>query len=130
VLVVIGALAYFGVLNPGKLLPRKCQFAQGLVCTDHKVTSSGVTLRINNGLGNDIEVTGITFTADNGIDACTGDITDVTLVAGDEQEISLSTCTIASSTGTRIKGDLSLTYKNLQTSVTHTISGVLVTDVE
>ncbi len=35
VLITIGALAYFGVLNPTILLPEKCTFQAGLQCNNH-----------------------------------------------------------------------------------------------
>ena len=44
VLVVIAALAYFGVLSPAKLLPGKCQFQIGILCKDF--TASGDELEI------------------------------------------------------------------------------------
>ena len=34
-LVMIGALAYFGVINPNRFLPEKCIASQGFSCTDH-----------------------------------------------------------------------------------------------
>lgn len=47
VLVVIAALAYFGVLNPAKLLPGRCMFQVGVDCEDYVASSnpfiSGIT---------------------------------------------------------------------------------------
>ena len=40
VLVVIGALSYFGVLSPSTLLPEKCTFPVSVSCTDHTVVGS------------------------------------------------------------------------------------------
>ncbi len=34
ILVAIGALAYFGVINPNKLLPERCQFQQEMACKE------------------------------------------------------------------------------------------------
>lgn len=60
VLVVIGALAYFGVLSPQKLLPDKCTFPPGLVCEDYSVSATdGVKLVLSNGLGKTIAITGV-----------------------------------------------------------------------
>ncbi len=56
VLVVIGALAYFGVLSPSTLLPEKCTFPVSLSCTDHRVTASGVTIILQNGAGRDMTI--------------------------------------------------------------------------
>ncbi len=64
VLVVIGALAYFGVLNPESLLPEKCTLPIGLYCEDHNVRSDTgtITLRIQNGMGRGIVITGVEVT--------------------------------------------------------------------
>jgi hypothetical protein len=63
VLVVIAALAVFGMLNPGKYLPAKCDIAPGIQCltygatTDKESISTGdndadiVTIVAKNGLG-------------------------------------------------------------------------------
>lgn len=48
VLVVIGALAYFGVLNPQNLLPERCELQQGFYCKDYRVVAvTGTTDWIN-----------------------------------------------------------------------------------
>src|SRR3989338_8170279 len=67
VLVVIGALAYFGVLNPSILLPEKCTFGAGLGCQDFLITSesgaaNSVALVLENGLGSSINVQKVTLT--------------------------------------------------------------------
>ncbi len=69
VLVVIGALAYFGVLNPSALLPEKCTLPPGLSCQDYLVSSTGgVTLNLQNGFGEQITITGINVTSvDSGL---------------------------------------------------------------
>ncbi|HIH91965.1 TPA: hypothetical protein HA281_04120 [Candidatus Woesearchaeota archaeon] len=54
VLIAIGALAYFGVLSPSKVLPRKCVVEAGIACTDFKVQGDSVTLVLRNGKGEDI----------------------------------------------------------------------------
>ena len=62
VLVAVGALAYFGVLSPDRFLPSKCTLSAGLACVDHKVANDAVTasggkiqFRITNSLGYDID---------------------------------------------------------------------------
>ncbi len=56
VLVVIGALAYFGVLSPSTLLPEKCTFPVSVNCIDHTVTASSVQLILLNGAGRDMKI--------------------------------------------------------------------------
>ncbi len=59
VLVVIGALAYFGVLSPATLLPEKCTFPVSISCTDHTVTSTYIALVLQNGAGRDMTIRGV-----------------------------------------------------------------------
>ncbi len=40
ILVMIGALAYFGVLNPGGLLPSRCTFSPEIACLEHRITAN------------------------------------------------------------------------------------------
>ncbi|MFH1591316.1 MAG: hypothetical protein ABIC95_05315, partial [archaeon] len=132
VLIVIGALAYFGVLNPQQFLPQKCQFSQGLVCQDHKIDGGdGVMyIRVNNGLGNDIIIWGLNFTSDNNLVLCgNSTFAPFTLNAGKENTMSVY-CGIGVSNGSRVKGDLRLEYQDLQTNFNHTIMGTLLSDVE
>ena len=53
VLIAIGALAFFGVLNPSKFLPSQCILGPGLACEDFKVDGSSEKIFINvrNGMG-------------------------------------------------------------------------------
>lgn len=59
-LIAIGALAYFGFLNPSNLLPSKCDFGKQLECVEYRITSDGnVNLRLRNNFGKDIELTDV-----------------------------------------------------------------------
>ena len=60
VLVAIAALAYFGVLSPERFLPEKCTFPPGIACTDFTVSSTGMSLVLQNSLGQDITVATVT----------------------------------------------------------------------
>jgi len=60
VLIVIGALAYFGFLNPTNLLPNKCDFGKQLECVEYRITSNGsVDLMLRNNFGKDINITDV-----------------------------------------------------------------------
>lgn len=57
VLLTGGALAYYGVINPGKFfLPSMCIFEPGISCPDFMIDSStkNVYLRLRNGFGKDL----------------------------------------------------------------------------
>lgn len=61
VLIAIAALAFFGLLNPSRFLPEKCELAPGLTCMDHSAAqltrdtsdpdTAKITLLVNNGIG-------------------------------------------------------------------------------
>lgn len=51
VMVALGALAYFGVLNPSRVLPERCIFGNGLNCQDSLLTSKAVNVSLLNGMG-------------------------------------------------------------------------------
>lgn len=52
VLIAIGALAYFGVLNPKGILPKACIIGPGFNCDDFIVRSDGTgTFVLRNGVG-------------------------------------------------------------------------------
>jgi hypothetical protein len=56
ILVMIGALAYFGVLNPSKMLPDRCIFSPEIQCVESKVVGNQsnngmLRFRITNNIG-------------------------------------------------------------------------------
>ena len=53
VLVAIGALAFFGVLNPGQFLPDQCTLFSGMSCTSYfaDISDDQIKLTFQNGLG-------------------------------------------------------------------------------
>ena len=64
VLVVIGALSYFGVLSPSTLLPEKCTFPVSVSCSDHQVTASTVVFVLQNGAGRDMRINRISASSE------------------------------------------------------------------
>jgi hypothetical protein len=58
ILVMIGALAYFGVLNPGGILPGRCTMSPEVTCLEYEIvaedsaTNAGIVrFRVRNNLG-------------------------------------------------------------------------------
>lgn len=120
VLVVIGALAYFGVLNPQNLLPEKCTLPMGLYCKDHLIkegTPGSILFRLENGMGQgimirDINITGEVLsgcdTNDKTADTYNG-ITGWHLANGDSDTVTI-TCTSVASFSGKAKGDITIIY--------------------
>lgn len=94
ILVMIGALAYFGVLNPSKMLPDRCMFSTEIQCVESKVVGdqggNGVLMfRVRNNLGSmasfSFGATDFTYNSqatncvvtDNGIDIRSGSIIEI-----------------------------------------------------
>ena len=102
VIVAIAALAYFGVLSPGKYLPEKCVPAAGIGCMSFKATTTGVDLILQNALGKDITVTDINLE-----DAGCNDTFTTTVVNGESATFAL-TCALTS--GSKINSDMVITY--------------------
>ncbi|MBI4438701.1 hypothetical protein HY640_02105 [Candidatus Woesearchaeota archaeon] len=75
VLIVIGALAYFGILSPDTLLPEKCTLPVQMSCKDHRITDTVVAgsdsfrLELQNGAGKDILLRNVNVTSSDGITA-------------------------------------------------------------
>jgi len=61
VIIVIAALAVFGLLNPNRFLPEKCEFGPGITCIDFNAVTDDTS--ISNGDGADL----ITMVLNNGL---------------------------------------------------------------
>ncbi|MFC1730251.1 hypothetical protein ACFL6I_07920 [candidate division KSB1 bacterium] len=113
VLVVIGALAYFGVLDPAKLLPDKCTATAGFSCADYTFLPAGPKVKLVNGMGQSITVTSaiVTPQAD---DPCTADLisTDTVVSAGGTLDL-VSDCTATDgqfTVGDKGKASIEISY--------------------
>ena len=120
VLVVIGALAYFGVLSPKKLLPDKCLFGPGIgTCNDYMATGTTLTLELTNGFGETLTL--VSEVADGGY--CTaaagGDTTDWT--SGSEKTFTFTCADMPA--GDKTNEEVTITYTKAGGTLTHTISG-------
>ena len=67
ILLMIGALAYFGVLSPSKLLPNRCNFGPEFPCLSYQISATGGTfrLRLKNGAGEAINVESISLSTES-----------------------------------------------------------------
>ena len=71
ILIMMSALAYFGVLNPSKLLPDRCNFGSEIRCNKNlmiinNAASPGntIVMRLANNFGTPVTVTSATVTTD------------------------------------------------------------------
>ena len=148
VLVVIGALAYFGVLNPNILVPEKCTMATGLSCKDYKISGSSVFLYFENGMGKTIEVTNVSvLNPQDSLPICTDDAkgddsgttitlngtsgNEVPIVNGGGTNFSISGCTFTNA-GRKEKVNLEVTYyfADSTSDFSHVVTGELLATVQ
>ena len=122
VLVAIGALASFGVLDPGKFLPNRCLIAQGIACIDHKATATSLVISVKNSLGHDVTVDAVKA------QACTALGSQGTLVNGATNPTTYTLTCVNS--GSKYNGQVNITYTNPDTSQQHNAEGQVTTRVE
>ena len=116
ILVMIGALSYFGVLNPTNLLPDRCTVPTGLGCVDYRLTDGGdFGMVIRNNAGERMESLNITALSSNVFEYNASDCgaSATTTSLGNNEEVQL-TCTISDSgsleTGDKVRIDVSGEY--------------------
>jgi len=136
VLVMVGALAYFGVLNPQNLVSDRCTSPPGFSCIDYQVNSGSTTLKLRNMQGQTINVAGsLLFSKSDATSVeCTGasnvlDGAEFTLYCSG---IMYNYQTNSFVSGEKIKADIGVTYyktmsgssysKTVQTSLVSTYS--------
>lgn len=144
VLVVVGALAYFGVLDPTKLLPDKCNFPAGFYCTDHRAESGKIQFLLQNGLGKDVVIYSIIVneTSASPLQQC---IIDADVLTADgktlangasdtfvlEKHATGTSCIGTITGGSKYKYDIIVTYKFVGAGTfEHTMQGELFTKIE
>ncbi len=62
ILILIAAIAYFGILRPQRILPDRCNFNVGFDCQAYSFDRTGtLNLRLKNGIGHVVDLTGISL---------------------------------------------------------------------
>ncbi|MBN2422559.1 hypothetical protein JXB41_04990 [Candidatus Woesearchaeota archaeon] len=141
VIAAIAALAYFGVLDPGRMLPQKCNFAAGTDCVETPsidATADTVTVALKNSLGSSIvinvdspganstgdcdadDISQIVYTAEGGSPTTytTGNVT----VANRGSFVITFDCASDLSTG-RFSDDITFTYTSADSGMEHKAVG-------
>ncbi len=128
ILIAIGALVYFGVSKPEKLLPEECIIStgSGLLCKEFASSSATdtITLRIKNLLADDVWVDSVTL----GSPICAFSIPDTLISADNFYDFPLF-CAAGLTPGERIKGTITITYdvgKNPGQGLLKTTKGELI----
>lgn len=112
--VVIGALAYFGVFSPSQYAPKMCTLTAPLGCEEHTVNNDSVQMVIRNGFGHDITVQEIT------VDGC-GNLNGTTSINDGDSQLVTIDCT--STLSENFQGDISVTYMKTGGQLNQTSAG-------
>ncbi len=122
VLISIAALAYFGVLNPSRFLPQSCTLFPGIACTDVTVNNAGITLVVQNGLGQSLNPFTVNIPGCNIAPASNG------LSDGEKETIVLS-CNPPLVSNSRFSKDVSIAYTPVN-GISHTRTGKITSAAE
>ncbi|MFO8015629.1 MAG: DUF4190 domain-containing protein [Candidatus Woesearchaeota archaeon] len=125
ILMGVGALAYFGVLSPQKLLPDKCLFGSGVgTCTDFQATENGLSLTLTNDLGEDVVVNNVEFGPDS---SCTSSSSGA-WPEGETLEIKAS-CS-GYKAGEKASEGITISYTTEESDLVHSVSGQLMATIQ
>jgi hypothetical protein len=84
ILIMIGALAYFGILNPSRYLPDRCTVTPGIECMEFEIAQDADTLVATIVLGNKMGHSIAEFSATAASETGTGDCDFVNRPNGDD----------------------------------------------
>ena len=120
VLLAVGALAYFGVLNPDRFFPNKCALPQGITCLDYNVETYRVILVLQNNLGETITIEKVNVSANN--QECS-DEQSTTINNHDKVIYTITPCNNGASSQ-KFDGVINIVYTP-EDKLTHSIFGTL-----
>jgi len=129
-LVLLGSLAYFGVLNPtsGGLLPERCELQQGWVCQDFEVTSNSLNMNVQNTRGEAITITELAVSGAAVTGECKATF-DTNIENRASAEVSVTGCQITQS-DSKQKFDIAFTWYGSSPTITHEAKGQILAIVE
>jgi len=113
-IVVIGVLAYFGVFSPSRYVPSACMLNAPFGCDEYSITTTGVTLVVRNGFGDDVTIHKVE------VENCGSYTTPTDIADGSTATIPVS-CTLNS--GDRFKGDITVTFMKSDGVLNQTSTG-------
>jgi hypothetical protein len=131
VLAAIAALAFFGVLNPGRFLPEKCTMPSGLACLDFQVVSGQLTLIVQNSFGFDINNVAVTLSNGTGCAQSTNMTGAGSLTNGAKATytLGLNASTACQPSSGKFRVNVNMNYVNQDTNLAHTKTGELIVQV-
>ena len=130
ILIMIGTLAYFGILSPSKLLPNRCNMGSEFQCLDYQLSESGATsavkIRLKNNLGEPITVPSLDVGSEGAVSlVCTTNPGQQTnWKVGEVRDIVFGACTNMATVGL-LKGEkgkvnMTINYYSILSGSTYT----------
>jgi len=135
-LIMIGALTYFGVLNPSKMLPDRCIFSPEIQCVESKVVGNQggdgmLRFRITNNIGSTASFAfGATDLTYNKYTPCIAEGGGVNIRSGSTIEVN---CTFTGNTfpvREKMKFEVNATYQKMGGIYFTPIKGEIYTEVQ
>jgi hypothetical protein len=135
ILIMIGALAYFGILRPSRLLPDRCNFGPEMECLDFQISATDDTIKIKlkNNVGEAITSSEITVSTETAVDLTCEDPTSVPAMtevwpSGGIKDFTFDGCNSAAVgfvSGDKGKISITLTYHSVRsgTDYSHDVNG-------
>ncbi len=129
VIAAIAALSYFGLLNPQKYMPDKCDFGQQLNCVDQYVdTNQRIIFRFQNDFGTNISIVNASGEYVSAFEGTPGNPGPVNIGPGEIKQVQVNVSKDLSA-GDKERFTLSIEFKRLGGTATHNVSGVVFTEV-
>lgn len=130
VLLAIGALVRFGVLDLGKYLPDKCKIgSSALSCEEWRVekSNSKINLVFKNTFGKNIDISKVAATSEEGSISGSCDWTGgpKRIAVNAKENFELTGCTILPEAGQKVEGNIEITFRQTGGYLDQTASGYL-----
>ncbi|MFH2019798.1 MAG: hypothetical protein ABIJ34_00130 [archaeon] len=138
VMLAIGALIGFGVLDLGSLLPDKCEISGVAIdCSDYLIEPGNVQLQLRNSIGKNINVYNVTIEGEDdslglwgtncsysGLPgALPGSQEGKLIINGEKSSFTLGVCDVKVTPGKKIKGKLLIRYASVGSNLVKTAYG-------
>jgi hypothetical protein len=130
--VVIGAIAYFGVTNPSKFVPNRCDIGAEFSCNDYLLNKTGVYLALQQSSGKTVYVSNFNCTYKDAIYAGNPANANPAIAWGarDRMLLNCSIPGLSSAEGQKVKVTYEITYQKTQTGFNHTSAGSVFAKVQ
>ncbi|MFH0870574.1 MAG: hypothetical protein V1866_05980 [archaeon] len=130
ILVMIGALVYFGVLSPSKTLPPKCIVEIGFDCKEYQVTTTSFNISVINKKGEGLKDVNVVEAKSDAASSLTNCLPSGIQVGADEGFYISCTGDFSASQGDKVNIDFTLNYTMARGTYSQKFSGNIYAPVQ